>query len=42
MQSANGIGVGDDGACSDALTALAELRETKEAGKGGFSIFGKR
>ena len=23
-------------------TALAELRETKEAGKGGFSIFGKR
>jgi len=26
----------------DAQTALAELRETKEAGKGGFSIFGKR
>lgn len=26
----------------EAQTALAELRETKEAGKGGFSIFGKR
>jgi curved DNA-binding protein CbpA len=26
----------------DAQTALAELRETKETGKGGFSIFGKR
>lgn len=26
----------------DAQTGLAELRETKEAGKGGFSIFGKR
>jgi DnaJ-class molecular chaperone len=26
----------------DAQTALAELRGTKEAGKGGFSIFGKR
>lgn len=26
----------------DVQTALAELRETKEAGKGGFSIFGKR
>lgn len=26
----------------DAQTALAQLRETKEAGKGGFSIFGKR
>lgn len=25
-----------------AQTALAELRETKETGKGGFSIFGKR
>jgi len=26
----------------EALSALAELRESKEAGKGGFSIFGKR
>jgi curved DNA-binding protein CbpA len=26
----------------EAQTALAELRESKEAGKGGFSIFGKR
>lgn len=26
----------------DVQNALAELRETKEAGKGGFSIFGKR
>lgn len=26
----------------EAQTALAELRETKEAAKGGFSIFGKR
>jgi curved DNA-binding protein CbpA len=26
----------------EAQTGLAELRETKEAGKGGFSIFGKR
>lgn len=26
----------------EAQTALAELRDTKEAGKGGFSIFGKR
>ena len=26
----------------DAQNGLAELRETKEAGKGGFSIFGKR
>jgi curved DNA-binding protein CbpA len=26
----------------EAQSALAELRETKEAGKGGFSIFGKR
>jgi curved DNA-binding protein CbpA len=26
----------------DAQSALAELRETKETGKGGFSIFGKR
>ncbi len=26
----------------EAQTALAELRETKETGKGGFSIFGKR
>jgi len=26
----------------DAQTALSELREVKEAGKGGFSIFGKR
>lgn len=31
-----------DASNSDALTGLAELRETKEAGKGGFSIFGKR
>ena len=27
---------------ADLQNALAELRETKEAGKGGFSIFGKR
>lgn len=27
---------------TDAQAGLAELRETKEAGKGGFSIFGKR
>ncbi|HEX8617935.1 MAG TPA: hypothetical protein VF911_10155, partial [Thermoanaerobaculia bacterium] len=26
----------------EAQTGLAELRETKETGKGGFSIFGKR
>jgi Tfp pilus assembly protein PilF len=26
----------------DVQNALAELRETKETGKGGFSIFGKR
>jgi len=31
-----------DASNSDALNGLAELRETKEAGKGGFSIFGKR
>ena len=31
-----------DASNSEALTGLAELRETKEAGKGGFSIFGKR
>jgi curved DNA-binding protein CbpA len=31
-----------DASNSDALSGLAELRETKEAGKGGFSIFGKR
>ena len=31
-----------DASNSDALTGLAELRETKEAAKGGFSIFGKR
>ena len=31
-----------DASNSDALNGLAELRETKEAAKGGFSIFGKR
>lgn len=31
-----------DASNSEAQTGLAELRETKEAGKGGFSIFGKR
>jgi curved DNA-binding protein CbpA len=31
-----------DASNSDALSGLAELRETKEAAKGGFSIFGKR
>lgn len=31
-----------DSSNDEARTALAELRETKEAGKGGFSIFGKR
>jgi curved DNA-binding protein CbpA len=31
-----------DGSNVEAQTALAELRETKESGKGGFSIFGKR
>jgi curved DNA-binding protein CbpA len=31
-----------DASNSDALNGLAELRETKEAPKGGFSIFGKR
>lgn len=31
-----------DASNADAQAALAELRETKEAGKGGFSIFGKR
>jgi len=31
-----------DASNSDALAGLAELRETKEAAKGGFSIFGKR
>lgn len=31
-----------DASNTDALSGLAELRETKEAGKGGFSIFGKR
>jgi curved DNA-binding protein CbpA len=31
-----------DASNSDAQAGLAELRETKEAGKGGFSIFGKR
>ncbi|HEX2060026.1 MAG TPA: DnaJ domain-containing protein [Thermoanaerobaculia bacterium] len=31
-----------DASNAEAQTALAELRESKEAGKGGFSIFGKR
>ena len=31
-----------DASNGDAQIGLAELRETKEAGKGGFSIFGKR
>jgi curved DNA-binding protein CbpA len=31
-----------DASNGDAQMGLAELRETKEAGKGGFSIFGKR
>ena len=31
-----------DASNSEAQMALAELRESKEAGKGGFSIFGKR
>ena len=31
-----------DASNGEALGALAELRESKEAGKGGFSIFGKR
>jgi hypothetical protein len=31
-----------DASNGDAQAGLAELRETKEAGKGGFSIFGKR
>lgn len=31
-----------DASNSEALNGLAELRESKEAGKGGFSIFGKR
>ena len=31
-----------DASNSEALDGLAELRETKEAAKGGFSIFGKR
>ncbi|MDQ3283854.1 MAG: DnaJ domain-containing protein [Acidobacteriota bacterium] len=31
-----------DASNADALNALAELRGSKEAGKGGFSIFGKR
>lgn len=31
-----------DASNSDAQAGLAELRESKEAGKGGFSIFGKR
>jgi curved DNA-binding protein CbpA len=31
-----------DASNSEAQLALAELRESKEAGKGGFSIFGKR
>ena len=31
-----------DASNGEAQMALAELRETKEAGKGGFSIFGKR
>ena len=31
-----------DASNSDALAGLAELRESRETGKGGFSIFGKR
>lgn len=31
-----------DASNAEVQTALAELRESKEAGKGGFSIFGKR